>query len=94
MEQQVQRYVIGAAGAGFVLVWTTLGLRPAILSVVAALAAANYQRLTVLSRGRRRSRSLSRQRPTIRGQRLRDERYDPLPMVPDEPSLIINASGF
>jgi len=90
MEQQVQRYVIGAAGAGFVLVWTTLGLRPAVLSVVAALAAANYQRLTGFSRASRRS----RQRQTIGGQRLRDERYDPLPMVPDEPSLIVNASGF
>jgi hypothetical protein len=94
MEQQVQRCVIGAAGAGFVLVWTTLGLKPAILSAVAALAAANYQRLTVLSRGRRRSRSSPRQRPIIRVQRLGDESYDPLPMVPDEPSLIINASGY
>src|SRR5439155_9580109 len=31
MEQQVRRYVLGAAGAGFVLVWTTLGSTTAIL---------------------------------------------------------------
>jgi hypothetical protein len=87
MEQQVQRYVFGAAGAGFVLIWTTLGLRTAILAAVGALIATNYQRLIGIARGRR-------QRPAIRVRSLSEESDDALPMVPDEPSLIINASGF
>lgn len=62
MEQQVQRYVFGAAGAGFVLIWTTLGLRTAILAVVGALVATNCQRLIGIARGRRQRPARSRQR--------------------------------
>jgi hypothetical protein len=94
MEQQIRRYVFGAAGAGFVLIWTTLGLRTATLSVVGALVAANYQRLIGIVGGRRQLPSRSRQRPAMRVRSLREESDDALPMVPDEPSLIINASGF
>jgi hypothetical protein len=93
MEQQVQRYVFGAAGAGFVLIWTTLGLRTAILAVVGALVATNCQRLIGIARGRRQRPARSRQRPAMQARSLRDE-SDALPMVPDDPSLIINASGF
>ncbi len=94
MEQQVQRYVFGAAGAGFVLIWTTLGLRTAILAAVGALIATNYQRLIGIARGRRQRPARSLQRPAMRVRSLREESADALPMVPDEPSLIINASGF
>jgi hypothetical protein len=91
MEQQVQRYVFGAAGAGFVLIWTTLGLTTAILAVFGALVATNCQRLTRIARGRRQRPALSRQRPAMRVRSLREE-SDALPMVPDEPSLIIHPS--
>lgn len=92
MEQQVRRYVFGAAGAGFVLIWATLGLRTAVLSVVGAYVAMNHQRLLGIARGRRQPRS--RQRPAMRARSLREESDDPMPMVPDEPSLVISASGF
>jgi len=93
MEQQIQRYASGAAGAGFVLIWTTLGLTTAILALAAALVATNYQRLISITRGRRQHPARPRQRQTMRVRTLREEN-DALPMVPDEPSLIINASGF
>lgn len=87
MEQQVQRYMLGAAGAGLVLVWTTLGLTTAVLAVLGALAAANAQQLIGLAGSRRR-------RQTVRVRPLRAERDDELPLVPDEPSLVISVGGF
>jgi hypothetical protein len=93
MEQQARRYVFGAAGAGFALIWTTLGLRPAILAVVGALVATNYQRLIRIARAGRQRPARSRQRPALRVRSLREE-SEALPLVPDEPSLIIDASGF
>ena len=94
MEQQIRRYVFGAAGAGFVLVWTTLGLTTAVLAMLGALAATNHQRLIGIARYRRQARPPSRQRPAIRARPLREEDDDELPLVPDEPSLVISASGF
>jgi hypothetical protein len=93
MEQQVRRYVLGAAGAGFVLIWTTLGSTTAIVAMVAALVAMNSQRLIGIV-GYRRQRPLpSRQRPAMRVRPLREEGDDELPLVPDDPSLIISP-GF
>jgi len=94
MEQQVRRYVFGAAGAGFVLVWTTLGSTTAILAVVAALVATNSQRLIGIATYRRQRPLPSRQRPVLRARPLREEGYDELPLVPDDPSLIISANGY
>jgi hypothetical protein len=93
MEQQIQRYAFGAAGAGFVLIWTALGLKTAILATIGALVATNCQRLIGIARGRRQHPARSRQRTTMQARPLREE-TEALPLVPDEPSLIINASGF
>jgi hypothetical protein len=93
MEQQVRRYVFGATGAGFVLVWTTLGSTTAILAVVAALAAMNSQRLIGIAQYRRQRPLPSRQRSVLRARPLRDE-GDELPLVPDDPSLIISSNGY
>jgi hypothetical protein len=93
MEQQVRRYVFGAAGAGFVLVWTTLGSTTAILALVAALVATNSQRLIGIAQYRRQRPLPSRQRPVLRARPLREE-GDELPLVPDDPSLIISANGY
>jgi hypothetical protein len=93
MEEQIQRYAFGAAGASFVLIWTTLGLTTASLALTAALAATNYQRLISITPSRRQHPARPQQRQTTRVRTLREEN-DALPMVPDEPSLIINASGF
>ena len=94
MEQQARQYVFGAAGAAFVLIWTTLGLETAVLAAVGALLATNSQRLIGIVRGRRRRPLPSRQRPALRTRPLREESDEGLPLVPDEPSLIISANGF
>jgi hypothetical protein len=94
MEQQVRRYVFGAAGAGFVLVWTTLGSTTAILAVVAALVVTNSQRLIGIAQYRRQRPLPSRQRPALRARPLREGGDDELPLVPDDPSLIISANGY
>ena len=94
MDQQVRRYVLGAAGAGFVLVWTTLGSTTAILALLAALVATNSQRLIGIAQYRRQRPLPSRQRPVLRARPLRDESYDELPLVPDDPSLVISTNGF
>ena len=93
MEQQVRRYVFGAAGAGFVLIWTTLGLTTAVLAMVGALVATNSQRLIGIAHYRRQRPLPSRQRPVLRARPLREE-GDELPLVPDDPSLIISANGY
>jgi hypothetical protein len=93
MEQQVRRYIFGASGAGFVLIWATLGSTTAILAVVAALVAMNSQRLIGIAQYRRQLPLPSRQRPALRARPLREE-GDELPLVPDDPSLIISANGY
>jgi hypothetical protein len=87
MQQHVHRYVGGAAGAGFVLVWTTLGVKTAVLAAVGALVAANWQRLAGIAQYRR-------PRPAIRVRPLREEGDYELPLVPDEPSLVISTNGY
>lgn len=94
MEQQVRRYILGAAGAGFVLIWATLGMRTAVLAAAGALVATNFQRLIGIARSRRERPLPSRQRPAIRARPLREESDDGLPLVPDEPSLILSANEF
>jgi hypothetical protein len=95
MQQHVHRYVVGAAGAGFVLVWTTLGLKTAVLAAVGALVAANWQRLAGIVQYRRPPRPVPhRQRPAIRARPLREEGDYELPLVPDEPSLVISTNGY
>ena len=93
MEQQVRRYVFGAAGAGLVLVWTTLGSTSAILALVAALVATNSQRLIGMVHSRQQRPLPPRQRSVLRARPLREE-GDELPLVPDDPSLIISANGY
>jgi hypothetical protein len=93
MEQRLRQYVFGAAGAGFVLVWTTLGSTTAILALVAAVLATNSQRLIGMAHNRRQRPLPPRQRPVLRARPLREE-GDELPLVPDDPSLIISANGY
>jgi len=93
MEQHLQRYALGVGGAGFVIVWTTLGWKTALLAAVCAVVAANWQRLAGVVQDRR-SRPLPvRQRTALRARPLREEGGDELPLVPDEPSLVISTYG-
>jgi hypothetical protein len=94
MQQHVHRYVGGAAGAGFVLVWTTLGVKTAVLAAVGALVAANWQRLAGIAQYRRPRPAARRPRPAIRVRPLREEGDYELPLVPDEPSLVISTNGY
>jgi hypothetical protein len=81
VERQLQRYFVGAVAFGFVVSWATLGAVTAVLAVVAcaALVAGPQQ----IQRRRRPVRS----RP-VRTRPLGEE-AERLPLVPDEPSLIL-----
>ena len=91
MERQLHRYFVGLVGFGFVISWSAAGLMTALIAVltcvalVAALARLQRRPLAAPRARRRQSRS----RPPIRARRLYDEQPEPLPLVPDEPSLIL-----
>jgi hypothetical protein len=84
MRSDLARYARAVAGAGFVVIWTTLGLVPAVLATAAALAAAAAPQLRAAVMGARRSRPPRHSRP-----RTRD-----LPLVPDDPSLVLTVGEF
>jgi hypothetical protein len=90
MEQHLQRYVLAVGAAGFVIVWATLGWKTAVLAAVCALVAANRQHLVGVVQNRRRRPLPSRQRTALRARPLREEGDDELPLVPDEPSLVLS----
>jgi hypothetical protein len=77
VHEHVRRYLDGAAAAAFVVVWAALGFEIALLAAAAALAAAHWRRLTI---------TVPR-RP--KAPRRRREPVEPLPLVPDDPSLIL-----
>jgi hypothetical protein len=82
MEEQnvhdnVRRYLDGAAAAGFVVVWTTLGFETALLATLAALAAVHAPRLATLR---------VRRPAPARPRRSADDEYQ---LVPDDPSLVL-----
>ena len=81
MDRQLHRYFLGLVGFAFVVTWTTIGATTAVLAVVvcAALVAGPQQ----LQRRRR----PARPRP-VRARPLMDEAEN-LPLVPDEPWLIL-----
>lgn len=83
MDSQLRRYFIGLLAFGFVACWSAAGFLTAFLAAATCLAIVAAPQLS--QRGRR---SQRRPRP-IRARPLRDEEPSSLPMVPDEPSLII-----
>jgi len=81
VDNQLHRYFLGLVGFAFVVTWATLGLAVAVLALAACAAlVAGPQQLE-------RRRRPARPRP-IRSRPLRDE-AERLPLVPDEPSLIL-----
>lgn len=92
MEHQLRRYALGGAGAGFVLVWMTLGVTAAVLAALGAAAAMQLDRAAGYARASRRRRPELR-RPGNRSRRPRDEDEE-WELVPDEPSLIISSTGL
>jgi hypothetical protein len=75
VHDHVRRYLDGAAAAGFVVLWATLGFETALFAALAAVAAVHAPRLAKL-----------RQTPPPRQRRTPADDYQ---LVPDEPSLIL-----
>jgi len=86
VEMQLRRYFAGLVAFGFVVCWATGGLLTAVLATGACIAVVNAPGL-LAKRRRTRPRAL---RPRhVRTRPLREEMPENLPLVPDEPSLII-----
>jgi hypothetical protein len=85
VEQQVRSYLYGVVGFAFVITWATLGATTAILAALACVAGLNANRLASIGRP---SHDV-RPRPAIRARPLPDEDNERLPLVPDDPSLIL-----
>jgi hypothetical protein len=75
VHDNVSRYLGGAAAAGFVVVWTTLGFETALFATLAAVAVMHGPRLARL-----------RKTPTPRPRSISVDDYQ---LVPDDPSLIL-----
>lgn len=95
MEQQLRRYFIGIVSFGFVVTWIAVGTLAAFLGVFATVVATTIGPALV---GRRADRG-SRRKPVQRRPAPRTLTTRPLaaedvelPLVPDEPSLIIGVS--
>ena len=87
MEQQVRSYLYGVVGFAFVVTWATLGATTAILATVACVAGLNAHRLSSIGRS---SRAVRPSRAAIRARSPHDEDRERLPLVPDDPSLILS----
>jgi hypothetical protein len=86
MENQVRRYFAGLVSFGFVACWMAGGLQMAMLATGTCIAVVNAPALL----GKRRAARPRAQRPRpVRTRPLREEMPESLPLVPDEPSLII-----
>ena len=97
MERQLRRYFVGIISFGFIVTWMAVGTTAAFLGVLGAVTATFVPGLLDARRARRRS-AHRRVRDTGRprgltARPLGDEGAEELPLVPDEPSLIIGVSN-
>jgi len=86
VEMQLRRYFAGLVAFGFVVCWATTGLVTAALAMGACVAIVNAP---VLLAKRRKARPRAVRPRPVRARPLREELPESLPLVPDEPSLII-----
>jgi hypothetical protein len=84
---QARRYFLGLLSFGVVAVWATSGLVTVVLALLACAAVLHGSRL-LPERKATRSRDLARRPRPVSTRPLRDETTR-LPLVPDEPSLIV-----
>jgi hypothetical protein len=82
-EGQVRRYFVGLVGFGFVACVAAIGVTAAI----AALAACGL--IVVGPELLRRRRPVTARRRNLRSRPLAEEGPEELPLVPDDPSLVI-----
>jgi hypothetical protein len=95
MEGQVRRYFIGLVGFGFTSVVASAGALTALAAVAVCLAVVCRPQIAkgFLNSRTRRPNHRHRTPRTIRTRPLVGERPDDLPLVPDEPSLILEVSS-
>ena len=85
IEGQVRRYFIGLVGFAFVVCWAAVGITVAITALTACI-------VVVLAPDMRRKAPPRSRRPRpVRARPLDAEEPGELPLVPDEPSLIVEA---
>lgn len=101
MERQLRRYFIGIISFGFIVTWIALGAVAAISATLTSVAAmvvipAFLEARRSHRRGTRPSSYERRPAPAPRrvtARTLAEEDAGDLPLVPDEPSLIIGVSS-
>jgi hypothetical protein len=84
---QARRYFLGLLSFGAVAVWATSGLVTVVLALLACAVVVHGSRL-LPGRKTTRSRDPGRRPRLLSTRALRDETTS-LPLVPDEPSLIV-----
>jgi hypothetical protein len=98
VEQQLRRYFIGIISFAFIVTWVALGAITAFLAALTSVAAMVIVPAFLEARRRhhRSARPTPERRPAPRRvttRPLAEEDRDELPLVPDEPSLIIGVSS-
>lgn len=94
MDGELRRYFAGIIGFGFVASWSATGFVTALLALATCIGLVLAPRRVsrprrVARRGHRRPRATR----TVRARRLREEDDRPLPLIPDEPSLIFELTA-
>ena len=85
IEGQVRRYFVGLVGFAFIVCWAAVGITVAIAALTACI-------VVVLAPDMRRKAPPRSRRPRpVRARPLDAEEPEELPLVPDEPSLIVEA---
>ena len=94
MERQLRRYFVGMISFGFVVTWVAGGAAAAFLGTAAAVATSIVLPMLLdARRAHRRTAHRRAARPRVVTSRpLADEGAEELPLVPDEPSLIIGVA--
>jgi hypothetical protein len=98
VERQLRRYFVGIISFGFIVTWIAVGALAAFVGVIGAVTTSIV--LPALLDARRTRpvpprRHTRHERPTrsVATRPITDEAADELPLVPDEPSLIIGVSN-
>jgi hypothetical protein len=94
VDKQLRRYFVGMISFGFVVTWVAVGVPAAFLGTAAAVGTSIVVP-TLLDGRRARRRAAHRRavRPRVVTSRpIADEGPEELPLVPDEPSLIIGVA--
>jgi hypothetical protein len=86
VEAQVRQYFNGLVGFGFVATWAAAGLLTAFGGLLLCLALVHGPRLAAAGLGRKPRRT--------RPPRRLPDRGEDLPLVPDEPSLVLELGSL